>query len=106
LEFFVSGCFRVIAATEVGSAIPRVQSVNSSAIVLKEKDFILTSDEWRGVVELNMSMYEDVISVIRQHLMMVLKERQEFTPISELRQIESLLNALEARLIFISCYLD
>jgi hypothetical protein len=47
-----------------------------------------------------MSAYEDAIAVIRQDLNIAFKRRQEFTPVSELRQSESFVNALEARLSY------
>jgi tetrahydromethanopterin S-methyltransferase subunit B len=51
-------------------------------------------------MELNMSVYEDAIAVIRQDLNIVFKRGQEFTPVSELRQIESFVNVLEAQLSY------
>jgi hypothetical protein len=43
-----------------------------------------------------MLLYKKLLLMTFGMILLVLKERQEFTPFSELRQIESLLNALEA----------
>jgi len=77
----------------------QIQHVNNSVIFLKEKDVILTNDHWRVAIDLDTSRYEDVISSIRSDLMVVSKQQKEFTPMSELKQIEILLNILESRLL-------
>jgi len=77
----------------------QIQHVNNSVIFLKEKDVILTNDHWRVAIDLDTSRYEDVISSIRSDLMVESKEHKEFTPMSELKQIEVLLNILESRLL-------
>ena len=77
----------------------QIQHINNSVLFLKEKDVILTNDHWRVAIDLDTSKYEDVISSIRSDLMVVSKQQKEFTPISELKQIEILLNILESRLL-------
>jgi len=77
----------------------QIQHVNNSVIFLKEKDVILTNDHWRVAIDHDTSRYEDVISSIRSDLMVVSKQQKEFTPMSELKQIEILLNILESRLL-------
>jgi hypothetical protein len=47
-----------------------------------------------------MSVYEDAIAIIRQDLDIIFKEQQEFTPISEVKQIELLLDAMELKLAY------
>jgi hypothetical protein len=76
----------------------QIHPTNNSVLFLKEKDVILTNDRWRVAIDLDTSRYEDVISSIRSQLMVVSKQK-EFTPISELKQIEMLLNILESRLL-------
>ena len=76
----------------------QIQHVNNSVTFLKEKDVILTNDHWRVAIDLDTSRYEDVISSIRSDLMVVSKQQKELTPMSELKQIEILLNILESRL--------
>jgi len=75
----------------------QIQPTKDSVLFLKEKDVILTNDTWRVAIDLDTSRYEYVISSIRSDLMVVNKQQKEFTPISELKQIEILLNILESR---------
>jgi len=77
----------------------QIQPTNNSVLFLKEKDVILTDHHWCVAIDLDTSRYEDVISSIRNDLMGVSKKQKEFTPISELKQIEILLNILETRLL-------
>jgi hypothetical protein len=67
---------------------------------IRGKDFILTRDAWRIIMELNIRSYEDAISIIREGVMLVHRQRKEFTPVSELKQIECMLNALECRMSY------
>ena len=50
------------------------------------------------VVDFSTAVYEEVISTIHEDLLAVGRQRKEFTSVSELRQIEILLNDLESRL--------
>jgi len=63
-----------------------------SVLFLKEKDVILNNDHWRVATDLDTSRYEE-ISSIRSDLTVVSKQK-EFNHISELKQIEILLNIL------------
>jgi hypothetical protein len=78
----------------------QIQTTNNSVLLLKEKDVILTNDHWRLDIDLDTSRYEDVISSTRSDLLIVSKQQKEFTPISELKQIEMLLNIFESRLLY------
>ena len=77
----------------------KIQHINNSVLFLKEKDVILTNDHWQVANDLDTSKYKDVISSIRSDLMVVSKQKKEFTPISKLKQNEILLNILESRLL-------
>jgi hypothetical protein len=46
-------------------------------------------------IDLNTDAYEDVLSTFRVDLILVDKQKQKFTSLSELRQIEALLDILE-----------
>ena len=62
---------------------------------------------WRIVIQVNTSTYHDVISTVSEDLTLVERYKQEFTPTSELRHIETLLQQLELNLIaFIKYYPD
>jgi hypothetical protein len=75
-----------------------VQPSNHSVAFFKAKDVTLTSDIWRVVIILDMGPYEEVISKIQEDLLVVLRQRNEFTSTSELRQTDTLLKTLEFRL--------
>ena len=65
---------------------------------MKETDIIVTNDAWRIAIDIDVRTYHDIISTIRQDLHLVEQNKKEFTSISEIRQIESLLQLLELKL--------
>jgi len=65
---------------------------------LKENDVILTNDMWHVDLDVNTNTYEEIISTVKGDLLLVANKKKEFTPISELKQIDSLLNTLEQKL--------
>jgi len=73
-------------------------ALNHSVIFLKENDVILTNDMWHVALDLNTNAYEEIISTVKGDLLLVENQKKEFTPISELKQIDSLLNTLEQKL--------
>jgi len=64
---------------------------------LKENDVILTNAMWHIALGVNTNTYEEIISTVKGDLLLVENQKKEFTPISELKQIESLLNTLEQK---------
>jgi len=77
---------------------PLVQPLNSSVIFAKETDIVLTTGAWHIAITINTSTYQDVISTVREDLLLVEQHKQEFTPTSELSHIETLLQQLELKL--------
>ena len=77
---------------------PLVQPLNNNVIFLKVSDITLMNDAWRIAVNIDIRTYQDVISTIRQDLFLVEQNKKEFTSVSEIRQIESLLKLLELKL--------
>ena len=75
-----------------------IQPLNRSVVILKGKDVVLTNDVRRIVVDFEMSPYEEVISTIKEDLLIVEGQKREFTSISEIKQMETLLKTLELRL--------
>jgi hypothetical protein len=67
-------------------------------IFLKESDIVVTNDAWHIAVNFNMSAYQEVISTIRSDILIVERQKQEFTPMAELKQTETLLQTLETKL--------
>jgi len=58
----------------------------------------LSDDEWRILLRIDLSTYHDIISTVKSDLLLVEQQKQTFTPISELKQIELLLYTLDSRL--------
>ena len=58
----------------------------------------MTTEVWRIVVDFDMNPYEEVISTIKEDLLIVEGQKREFTSISEVKQIETLLKTLESGL--------
>ena len=59
----------------------------------------MTNDALRVAVDLDTSQYEEVISTLKGDLLLVESQKKEFTPVSELHQIGSLLDTLEFKLV-------
>jgi hypothetical protein len=72
---------------------------------LKERDIILSSDFWRIVINFNLSSYEETISTIPTDIRLIEGQRNEFTPVSELKQAETLLDTLELKLHYFQQFL-
>ena len=62
-----------------------IQPLNSSVIILKQKD-IITDDAWRIAVDVDVNVFEEALSTIKADLLLIESQKQEFTPISELKQ--------------------
>jgi hypothetical protein len=85
---------------ELEAPSPRIQPINSSVIFSKEADVVLTNDAWRVILEPNTSSISDALSIVREDLTITNEHKREFTAVSELKQIEALLNTAEARLSY------
>jgi hypothetical protein len=72
-----------------------IQPLNHSVVYLKES-YILTNDAWRVGKDLSTGTFKGVISAIKGDIIFAEKRTKVFTSISELRQIETLLNTFEA----------
>jgi len=75
-----------------------IRAINHSAIFLKENDVILTNDMWHIALDVSTNTYEEIISTVKGDLLLVVNQKKEFMPISELKRIDSLLNTLEHKL--------
>ena len=73
---------------------------------MKETDIIVTNDAWRIATDIGVRTYHDIISTIRQDLHLVEQNKKEFTSISEIQQIESLLQLLESKLYYFHQFLS
>ena len=74
-----------------------VQPLDHAVLFLKETEVILSDDEWRILLSIDLSTYHDIISTVKSDLLLV-EQKQAFTSISELKQIELLLRTLDSRL--------
>ena len=80
---------------------PSIQPLNSSVIIIiiiKQNDTIVTDYAWRIAVDIDVNIFEETLSTIKAYLLLIESQKQEFSPISELKQTETLLNTLELRL--------
>jgi hypothetical protein len=75
-----------------------VQPLNKSAIFLREKDIIISSDNWHIALDLNTRNYEDAIATICSDLETINSHHKEFTPVVELKLVEASVDTLESRL--------
>ena len=89
-------CYRNFAEYDRSSTI--VQSLHQTVFFLKETDIVLTSDEWRIALNIDLSTYHDIIATVKSDLLLVEQQKQAFTPVTELQQVERLLYVLHSRL--------
>jgi hypothetical protein len=80
------------------SAAQVVQPLTQPVLFLKESEIVLSSDVWRVVLNIDLSTYHEVISIVESDLMLIERQKQAYTPISELDQIKSLLRTMDSRL--------
>jgi len=88
----VTGCFILVALAEL-----HVRTLNHSVIFM-ERGVVLSNDQWRVAVNVNLSTYYEVLSTVKSDLLAVEKQRKEFTATSELKQIELFVQILEDKL--------
>jgi hypothetical protein len=91
--FIVAGCLLSLLSAGID-----IQPVNRSIIFLKEKDIVLSSDHWRTEVDVDVKPYEEATVTIKEDLLTAEKRSKEFSFISELRSIQTLLTVLESKL--------
>jgi hypothetical protein len=66
-----------------------IQPLNNSVVFAKKSDILLTNYTWRIAIDLDTSRYHEVISAIRDDLLLVESQKQELTPTSELRHFDT-----------------
>jgi hypothetical protein len=67
-------------------------------LFLKESDIVFTNDYWRIAVDFDLSTYYDTMSTVTSDLIVMERQKREFTPMHELQQIGLLLQTLESKL--------
>jgi transcriptional regulator with PAS, ATPase and Fis domain len=72
-----------------------ITRIEHNTIFTKQKEVILTSDEWKIAINLDLDTYEDIISRLRFELKHICKAKTKFALINEQQQLEILLNKLE-----------
>jgi hypothetical protein len=82
------------------SAAQVFQPLTQPVLFLKESDFLLLSDVWRVVLNLDLSTYHEVISIVESDLL-IEQQKQAYTPISELDQIKNLLRTMDSKLNYL-----
>jgi hypothetical protein len=63
-----------------------------------ERDVILSNDQWRVAVNVNLSTYHEVLSTVKSDLLAVEQQRKEFTSVFEIKQIELFVQILDDKL--------
>jgi hypothetical protein len=64
---------------------------------VKERD-VLSNDQWRVAVNVNLSTYHEVLSTVKSDLLAIEQQRKEFTSTSELKESELFVQILEEKL--------
>ena len=72
--------------------------LNHSVVFVKDKEVILTSDNWRIIVNFDLSTYEDATTTLREDLTRVEEIIKHTAPIGELRHVGTALNSLQTKL--------
>jgi len=94
----VTGGNLCVSTSNAVAAEPLIEPLNHSVLFLKDRDIVLSSDAWHVALNLNISIYEDVLSCIKSDLDVVFRHQKDSTTLSELRQVETLLDNLESKL--------
>ena len=55
----------------------------------------MSSDTWRVALDVHINSYGETFSAIRADVQMIEEHRKEYAPVSELKQIDTLLDTLE-----------
>jgi len=63
-----------------------IQPLNHAVLFLKETDVILTNDEWRVALNIDLSTYHNITATVKSDLLLTTKKT--FTPVTEFKQIE------------------
>ena len=90
---FVTGCLLSLIVAEIHVEPPEPQRS-----IFERKGHVLSSDTWRVVLNLHINSYEETIFAIRSDVQIIEEHRKEFAPVSELKQIDTLLDTLELKL--------
>jgi len=73
-----------------------------TALFVKERDVILTSNWWRVVINFETAPYEEIIAKLSEDIQhtrrTVNNNNNQFAPIGELKQVEKLITELEKEL--------
>jgi signal-transduction protein with cAMP-binding, CBS, and nucleotidyltransferase domain len=94
IKLCVTGLWPTLVAAQVF-----LHPLNGSVVFFKTQEVILTSDIWRVVINLDLEVYEDIVSTVRNDLHLIQTQMEEFTSVQELQQVEKLLNNVEVKLL-------
>jgi hypothetical protein len=79
----------------VGSTITSTD-LKQNNVFIKQEDIILTNDDWKIVVNIELAFYEELLAKLKDELHQTYNEDTLFTLIHELKQVENLLDKLES----------
>jgi hypothetical protein len=83
---YVTGYLLSFITTGSVAAYLMVETINRSLVFLKDRYIVLSFEAWHVAIDLNTSAYEYLLCTIQGDLILVDKQKQEFAPLSELRQ--------------------
>jgi hypothetical protein len=89
----VSGLMICLSGAEVINT-----PLNGSVILVEGKPVILTNDYWKIVINVNLSVYEDVIANLRGDLSQIEGFSQSYSAVREMQKVENTLASLENKL--------
>jgi outer membrane murein-binding lipoprotein Lpp len=72
--------------------------LNSSVIYIKQTDVVLTSDEWKAIINFDLAPYEDATGILRTDLTEVEQMTKQSTPIGEVQRVRTALDSLDSQL--------
>jgi hypothetical protein len=97
---YVAGFVGCITGTVVVN-----RPLNGSVAFVKAGDVYVSSDHLNIVVNFDLVVYEEVITLLREDIKEMQENFEHATPLVELHQVEMQLNLLEAKLINLKEYL-
>jgi hypothetical protein len=97
---YVSGFLGCVIGSEVVN-----RPLNGSVTFVKQGDIYISSDHWKIVVNFDLAVYDELITLLREDIKDLQENFENTTPLVELHQVEVQLNLLETKLVNLKEYL-
>jgi hypothetical protein len=79
--------------------------LNGSVTFVKVGDIYVSSDHWKIVVNVDLAIYDELITPLREDIKQMQENFENTTPLVELHQVETQLNLLETKFVNLREYL-